>query len=79
MTNRAYRTASAGTLRAGQDGQSVTLAGWVSRRRDHGGVIFIDLRDASGYVQVVFREGDMAAAAHALRSEYCVRVEGTVG
>ncbi|MDQ1657597.1 MAG: aspartyl-tRNA synthetase [Cryptosporangiaceae bacterium] len=82
MTNRtyrAYRSASAGTLRAAQDGQSVTLAGWVSRRRDHGGVIFIDLRDASGYVQVVFREGDMAAAAHALRSEYCVRVEGTVG
>jgi aspartyl-tRNA synthetase len=74
-----YRTTTAGSLRAEQAGSAVTLSGWVARRRDHGGVIFIDLRDASGYVQVVFREGDMAAAAHALRSEYCVRVEGTVG
>jgi aspartyl-tRNA synthetase len=70
-----YRTASAGSLRAEHAGQSVTLAGWVARRRDHGGVIFIDLRDASGYVQVVFREAD----AHHLRAEYCVRIEGTVG
>jgi aspartyl-tRNA synthetase len=73
----AYRTTSAGALRATHAGQTVTLAGWVARRRDHGGVIFIDLRDASGYVQVVFREEHQAA--HALRSEYCVRVTGTVG
>ncbi len=70
-----YRTATAGSLRAEHAGQSVTLSGWVARRRDHGGVTFIDLRDASGYVQVVFRESD----AHHLRAEYCIRVEGTVG
>ena len=73
------RTHEAGALRATDAGASVTLAGWVARRRDHGGVIFVDLRDASGRVQVVFREGAMAEAAHALRAEYCVRVTGTVG
>lgn len=72
------RTHEAGALRAGQVGQSVTLAGWVARRRDHGGVIFVDLRDASGVAQVVFREGEMAARAHRLRSEFCVRVTGEV-
>jgi aspartyl-tRNA synthetase len=72
------RTHEAGTLRAEQAGQSVTLTGWVARRRDHGGVIFIDLRDASGVVQVVFREGEMAERAHRLRAEFCVRVVGTV-
>ncbi|MGD9527669.1 aspartate--tRNA ligase [Pseudonocardia sp.] len=72
------RTHSAGTLRAGHAGQTVTLAGWVARRRDHGGVIFIDLRDASGSVQVVFREGEMAERAHRLRAEFCVRVTGEV-
>ncbi|MGE3287485.1 MAG: aspartate--tRNA ligase [Pseudonocardia sp.] len=70
------RTHSAGTLRAGHAGQTVTLAGWVARRRDHGGVIFIDLRDASGSVQVVFREGEMAERAHRLRAEFCVQVTG---
>jgi aspartyl-tRNA synthetase len=73
------RTHEAGTLRASDAGQGVTLAGWVARRRDHGGVIFVDLRDASGTVQVVFREGEMAAAAHQLRAEFCVAVTGTVG
>jgi aspartyl-tRNA synthetase len=68
------RTHTAGSLRADHAGQQVILAGWVARRRDHGGVIFIDLRDASGYVQVVFREEQ----AHHLRAEYCIRVEGTV-
>jgi len=56
----------------------VTLAGWVARRRDHGGVIFIDLRDASGVSQVVFRAADVLAQAHRLRAEFCVAVEGVV-
>jgi aspartyl-tRNA synthetase len=68
------RTHDAGKLRASDAGTTVTLAGWVARRRDHGGVIFVDLRDASGVVQVVFREED----AHALRNEYCVLVTGEV-
>ena len=72
------RTHEAGTLRAEQAGQSVTLTGWVARRRDHGGVIFIDLRDASGVAQVVFREGEMAERAHRLRAEYCLKVTGEV-
>jgi aspartyl-tRNA synthetase len=72
------RTHPAGTLRAENVGATVTLAGWVARRRDHGGVVFIDLRDASGVVQVVFRSGDVAEASHRLRSEYCVQVTGTV-
>lgn len=72
------RTHNAGTLRAEQAGQTVTLTGWVARRRDHGGVIFIDLRDASGVAQVVFREGEMAERAHALRSEFCVKIVGEV-
>ncbi|WP_354529727.1 aspartate--tRNA ligase [Nakamurella sp. UYEF19] len=57
---------------------TVTLAGWVARRRDHGGVIFIDLRDSSGVVQVVFREGEILEQAHRLRSEYCIQVSGAV-
>jgi aspartyl-tRNA synthetase len=69
------RTHDAGTLRATEAGQEVTLAGWVARRRDHGGVVFIDLRDASGVVQVVLRQEDVA---HDLRAEYCVLVTGTV-
>ncbi|HVW42997.1 MAG TPA: aspartate--tRNA ligase [Amycolatopsis sp.] len=72
------RTHDAGTLRAEHAGQIVTLTGWVARRRDHGGVIFIDLRDASGVAQVVFREGEMAERAHHLRSEFCVKVTGEV-
>jgi aspartyl-tRNA synthetase len=72
------RTHGAGSLRAADAGQKVTLAGWVARRRDHGGVIFIDLRDASGVSQVVFREGDVLAQAHRLRAEYCIAVDGVV-
>jgi aspartyl-tRNA synthetase len=68
------RTHNAGSLRATDAGTTVTLAGWVARRRDHGGVIFVDLRDGSGVVQVVFREED----AHALRNEFCVKVTGEV-
>jgi aspartyl-tRNA synthetase len=68
------RTHDAGTLRASDAGSTVTLAGWVARRRDHGGVVFVDLRDASGYVQVVVREEE----AHALRNEFCVLVTGEV-
>jgi aspartyl-tRNA synthetase len=70
------RSHDAGTLRAADAGTSVTLAGWVARRRDHGGVAFLDLRDASGLVQVVVRD---AQVAHPLRAEYCVRVQGQVG
>jgi aspartyl-tRNA synthetase len=69
------RTREAGTLRASDESLNVTLAGWVARRRDHGGVVFIDLRDASGVVQVVFRQEDVA---HDLRAEFCVLVTGTV-
>jgi aspartyl-tRNA synthetase len=67
------RTHEAGSLREEHVGQTVTLAGWVARRRDHGGVAFLDLRDRSGVVQVVMHEG-----AGELRSEYCVQVTGTV-
>src|SRR5687767_765516 len=68
------RTHESGTLRGADAGTTVTLAGWVARRRDHGGVIFVDLRDASGIVQVVFREDD----AHSLRNEFCIKVVGEV-
>lgn len=70
-----YRSVGAGTLRKADVGSEVTLAGWVASRRDHGGVAFIDLRDASGRVQVVVKD---AAAAHALRDEFCVQVVGQV-
>jgi aspartyl-tRNA synthetase len=69
------RTHDAGELRADHVGQSVTLAGWVARRRDHGGVAFLDLREASGVVQVVVRD---EAVAHSLRNEYCLKVTGEV-
>lgn len=73
------RTHEAGTLRAGHVGQIVTLAGWVGRRRDHGGVAFIDLRDASGVAQVVVRDEVLASSgAHDLRNEFCIRVTGVV-
>jgi len=69
------RSHDAGSLRAEHVGQTVTLAGWVARRRDHGGVAFIDLREASGVVQVVIRD---EAVAHHLRSEYCLKITGEV-
>ncbi|GAA4424279.1 aspartate--tRNA ligase [Georgenia halophila] len=69
------RTHPAGSLRASDIGQTVTLAGWVDRRRDHGGVAFIDLRDASGIAQVVVRDEDVA---HELRAEYVLQVAGEV-
>ena len=73
------RTHDAGKLRAEQAGTHVTLAGWVARRRDHGGVAFLDLRDASGVVQVVVRDEMLAASgAHELRNEYCVQIVGEV-
>ena len=73
------RTHGAGTLRAERRWHIVTLAGWVARRRDHGGVAFLDLRDASGVVQVVVRDEILAASgAHDLRNEYCIAVTGTV-
>jgi aspartyl-tRNA synthetase len=62
-------------LRSGNIGESVTLAGWVARRRDHGGVAFIDLRDSSGNVQVVISDEKVAGA---LRAEWCVVVKGKV-
>jgi aspartyl-tRNA synthetase len=69
------RTHDAGTLRAEHVGQTVTLAGWVGRRRDHGGVAFLDLREASGVVQVVVRDEEIA---HHLRNEYCIKVTGEI-
>ncbi len=69
------RTHDAGALRAEHVGQTVTLAGWVARRRDHGGVAFIDLREASGVVQVVIRD---EAVASGLRNEYCLKIVGEV-
>ncbi len=69
------RTHTAGSLRATHEGQPVTLTGWVASRRDHGGVAFVDLRDASGVVQVVLRDEQIA---HDLRNEWCIQVTGTV-
>lgn len=69
------RTHGAGTLRSEDAGSRVSLAGWVASRRDHGGVAFLDLRDATGIVQVVVHDADVA---HGLRDEYCLRVSGVV-
>ncbi len=75
------KTIGAGKLRAEHVGESVTLAGWVGRRRDHGGVLFVDLRDSTGIVQVVLNPEDAPASEetlHGLRAEYCVQITGTV-
>jgi len=69
------RTDPAGTLRETDAGRTVTLSGWIASRRDHGGVAFLDLRDASGRVQVVVREPEVA---HPLRDEFCIKVTGEV-
>ena len=69
------RSHGAGVIRSSHIGETVTLAGWVARRRDHGGVAFIDLRDATGNVQVVISDEKVAGA---LRAEWCVLVKGKV-
>jgi len=69
------------SLRPAHIGQTVTLAGWVNTRRDHGGVIFIDLRDREGLTQVVFRPEEhpqVSEASHGLRSEDVLKITGTV-
>jgi len=77
----AKRTHTCGELRASHVGKAVTLEGWVHRRRDHGGVIFIDLRDRYGLMQVVFRPGgnaDLQDRARRLRNEYVISVRGII-
>ncbi len=76
-----YRSTSCNSLRKEHSGQSVTLAGWVNSRRDHGGVIFIDLRDRDGLTQVVFRPEEhpqVSEAAHGLRGEDVIQITGKV-
>ena len=76
-----YRTHDCNSLRKGDIGKEATLAGWVHVSRDHGGVIFIDLRDREGITQVVFRPEENAALAkeaHGLRSEDVIQVSGKV-
>ena len=76
-----FRSCDCGALRAKDIGQRATLAGWVGSRRDHGGVIFVDLRDREGITQVVFRPEEHAAtaeAAHGLRDEDVIQISGTV-
>ena len=74
------RTTYCGLVTEALLGQSVTLCGWVNRRRDHGGVIFVDLRDREGYVQVVCDpdRADMFKLAEGLRNEFCIQIKGMV-
>ena len=68
-----------GDLRAADEGERVTVAGWVARRRDHGGLVFVDLRDQAGLVQLVFNpeeQPEAHAGAHALRAEFVVAGRG---
>jgi aspartyl-tRNA synthetase len=76
----ALRTHGTGTLRAEQAGETVTVAGWVDTRRDHGGVAFIDLRDRTGLLQVVAdpEQSEALEAAHRVRAEWVLRVTGSV-
>ncbi len=81
MATGSMKSIGAGELTPGHVGEEVTLAGWVGRRRDHGGVIFVDLRDSSGIVQVVLNPEDEPAPVdvlHGIRLEYCVQVHGVV-
>ena len=76
-----YRTTSCNSLRTDHIGQSVTLAGWINSRRDHGGVIFVDLRDREGLTQVVFRPEEFAQVSeqsHGLRPEDVISITGKV-
>src|SRR3954467_8181418 len=76
-----WRDLYCGEPRADEGGRGVAVAGWVARRRDHGGLIFIDLRDHTGVVQLVVnpeRSAEAAQAAHGIRSEFVVRAEGEV-
>ena len=80
LSSHMYRTHTCGELTKNEVGANVTLAGWVHKRRDFGGLIFVDLRDRYGLTQVVFRPEeveDMEAAEH-LKYEYVINVEGTV-
>src|SRR5712672_4597949 len=81
MTQQMYRTHHCNELRKIDIGREVKLAGWVAVRRDHGGVIFIDLRDREGLTQVVFRpeeNAEVAKQSHSLRSEDVIQVTGRV-
>src|SRR5881392_2077666 len=76
-----WRDLGAGELRSDHVGERHTLAGWVARRRDHGGLVFVDLRDATGIGQLVInpeRSPEAAAAAHEIRNEFVLRAEGEV-
>src|SRR3954462_7499232 len=80
MSSLQMRTTYSGLVDESLLGQTVTLCGWVNRRRDHGGVIFVDLRDREGYVQVVCDpdRADMFKTAEGLRNEFCIQVKGLV-
>ena len=76
----AMRTQYCGLVTEAVLGESVSLCGWVNRRRDHGGVIFIDLRDREGYVQVVCDpdRAEMFKLAEGVRNEFCIQIKGLV-
>ena len=80
MSSQKMRTTYCGLVTEAHLGQTVTLCGWVNRRRDHGGVIFVDLRDREGYVQVVCDPDrpEMFKTAESLRNEFCVQIKGLV-
>src|SRR5262245_44329998 len=76
------RTHPCGVLRASDAGQTVTLMGWAHRRRDHGGLIFVDVRDRTGLTQCVFNPGGSTGAharAETIRSEFVLAARGVVG
>jgi aspartyl-tRNA synthetase len=80
MSTQKMRTTYCGLVTEALLGQTVTLCGWVNRRRDHGGVIFVDLRDREGYVQIVCDpdRAEMFRTAEGLRNEFCIQVKGLV-